>query len=354
MALQIFGVNYYPAHHPWWRMWCEWDPGEISAELDIAANLDANTVRTFLPFSLIGQLASTPDHRRPLGLSVRDILDRVDQFLGMTAGRQMHAIVSMFDEAELLPDLVRNLPASLSYVEQVLNYVTRDGIRLGDDRRVLMWDLVNELDDEGKVTRDNPPRPLFIHLNFPQAGGVQYVPSPAGMAWLDAVYRHVYALTGSDRQITFGALNPLTSVYMIKRYPAVRHTPQYHEYLPYNPEQPMQYLQDVSERMTILPLRTGRSPLIGEYGMPSNLTKDNVTWTPELQNEAARLFLQAVDANSDKLLGVLHWTLTDWDFQDAVENAEKYSGLFTVGGKPKPAAASVQTAYTGYLGVVPT
>jgi hypothetical protein len=226
-------------------------------------------------------------------------------------------------------------------------------VRLGDDPRILMWDLVNELDDAVKVTPgSDPPRPLFIQPMF-AADPIKYYPTPKGdpiwpwvhegLAWLKIVYNHVYFQ--STQQITFGVLNPFSAVELVKVFPDARHVPQYHEYLPYSGDATA-YNLAVDERMRIIWIRTGRRTLIGELGPPSKLTKDGVTWTENLQRDAISVILRAAQRNADKILGTCIWTLTDWSFSGTQENDEKYRGLFRADDlSPKPAALVVRSVY---------
>lgn len=353
--LEVRGVNYYPAARGWWRMWCDWTPAEIRSELDLAKSLGVNTIRTFLPFSVVEgrPIPDDTDHLCPGDANV--VLDRVDQFLGLTNERGMKVILGLFDEYPFLPELINNPLTALAHLDRVLNYVTRhgSGVRLGDDPRILMWDLVNELDDTVKITPgSDPPRPLFIQPMF-AADSMKYYPTPKGdpiwpwvhegLAWLKLIYNHVYFQ--STQQITFGVLNPFSAVELVKVFPDARHIPQYHEYLPYRGD-PVRYNLDVDERMRIIWIRTGRRTLIGELGPPSKLTKDGVTWTENLQRDAIAIILRAAQRNADKILGTCIWTLIDWSFTGTQENDEKYRGLFRADDlSPKPAALVVRSVY---------
>ena len=353
--LDIRGVNYYPSQRGWWRMWCDWTPDEIRRELDLAKSLGVNTIRTFLPFSVVEGRPIPADTGHVCPGDANVVLDRIDQFLGLTDERGMRVILGLFDEAPLLPELINNPVTTMNHLDRVLNYVTRRGrgVRLGDDPRILMWDLVNELDDTVKTTPgSDPPRPLFLQPMF-AADPVKYYPTPKGdpiwpwvhegLAWLKMVYNHVYFQ--SIQQITFGVLNPFSAVELLKVFPDARHVPQYHEYLPYTGN-PAAYNLAVDERMRIIWIRTGRRTLIGELGPPSKLTKDGVTWTESLQSDAIGVILRAAQRNADKILGTCIWTLTDWSFPGTQENDEKYRGLFRAGDlSPKPAALVVRSVY---------
>ena len=48
--LSIRGVNYYPRETPWGGMWTKTPPEVWERDMALAASLDCNTIRTFLPF----------------------------------------------------------------------------------------------------------------------------------------------------------------------------------------------------------------------------------------------------------------------------------------------------------------
>src|SRR6185369_15984655 len=127
------------------------------------------------------------------------------------------------------------------------------------------------------------------------------------------VYSQV--LWKSSQLLTFGVLNPFSSVYLIQQFPDARNTPQYHEYTPYTGD-PAGYYAAVAERMQIIPLRTGRRALIGELGVPSALERDGIHWDEAQQAQVMGIALRAAARNPDKVLGTLVWVLTDWGFPD--------------------------------------
>ncbi len=353
--LIVRGVNYYPSQRGWWRMWCDWHPDEIGSELDLAKGLGVNTIRTFLPFSVLEGRPIPDDTGHLCPGDPNTVLDRVDQFLALTNARGMKVILGLFDEYPVLPELINNPLTAMNHLDRVLNYVTNHGrgVRLGDDPRILMWDLVNELDDSVKVTPgSDPPRPLFIQPMF-AADPIKYYPTPKGdpawpwvhegLIWLKLIYNHVYYQ--STQQITFGVLNPFSAVELVKIFPDARHVPQYHEYLPYGGD-PVAYNLAVDERMRIIWIRTGRRTLIGELGPPSKLSLNGLTWTENLQRDAISVILRAAARNADKIMGTCIWTLTDWNFSGTQENDEKYRGLFRADDlSPKPAALVVRSIY---------
>jgi hypothetical protein len=347
-ALEMRGVNYYPARHPWWRMWSEWAEDESAGELARAAELGINTIRTFLPFSLVTDSPYGAAIRQKAGTTPELVLQRLDRFLDLAEHESCRVILGLFDEADLLPTLIQHPMDAVDYLERVINHVGNRGLRLGEDRRIAMWDLVNELDDEQK--RDVNGSPLFFQLKFGHSRqeftpGVQCQPNLGGMNWLRLIYRQVHALSANYQEITFGVLNPFSAVYLLQQFPDARHVPQYHEYTAYESAHPDNYAQKIAERMHIIPQRTGQHALIGELGLPSAQTWAGVAWTPQLQQAATEIALGLANQNTRLVRGVLLWTLTDWDFTDAEDNSEKYRGLFDANLQPKPVVAVVARAF---------
>jgi hypothetical protein len=243
---------------------------------------------------------------------------------------------------------------AFAHLDRVLNYVTRGGLRLGDDPRIVAWDLVNELDDEAKVwPGSDPPRPFFIQPMFAEDRR-KYYPTPQGdplwpwtrdgLAWLQAIYNHVACQC--TQAITFGVLNPFSAVELVKRFPDARHIAQFHLYLPYRGDA-VGYTAQVENALQIIPLRTnGRRALLGEFGAPSAQQGHGMTWTEALQRDAVAIVARTVARHPEWMLGALVWTLTDWSFPGAQENGEKYSGLFRAPDlTPKPAAAVIKSVF---------
>jgi hypothetical protein len=358
-ALEIRGLNYFPLQNPWWRMFCAWDDAskqQMGRELDIAATLGINTIRTFLPFSLILQdrayvrtLWTERDHvPNPLP-DAPTVLARLDEFLNMTSNRQMQVILGLFDESERLVDIVKDPAGALHYVETVLNFKTQAGLRLGDDRRIAMWDLVNELDDTHKT--DPPPlpggepppgaKPLFIG---PWPG---LKPNPTGIAWLRQIFTQVLALAAPHQEVTIGVLNPFSSVFLLKNgFGDPRHVPQYHEYTRDTDfSSADQFVKAISNDIRIVAAQTqsNRRVLIGETGAPS---AGGAHGSPDHQAGVLRTVLDQAIANRARLRGVLIWTLGDWNFAGmGPDNEQQHFGLYSADLQAKPAAAVVRQAF---------
>jgi hypothetical protein len=356
--LEVRGVNYYPSQHGWARMWTEWTPDEIRNELHRAQSLGANTVRTFLPYSILEEGQYDP----------QQILDRVDQFLAMATMFGMRTILGLFDEADRLRNgLVDNIPAAVAHVNRVLNYHSpRTEVRLGEDPRILMWDLVNELDDywNKSLPRPDDPdrnhlRPLFIQpvdsgdpaqKFYPTKEGDPLWPFTAnGLAWLRSVYTAVSQ--GSTQEITLSVLNPSSMIPLLREFRDARYVPQYHEYLPFQGDWDA-YRAKIADNMHIVsanPLGSGRRVLIGEVGTPSRMPDPHnpgKEWSEDVQSRVIQTVLDAAAANASLVRGVLVWTLMDFNYPDSpVDDPERYRGLYKADGTPKAAAVTVAARF---------
>lgn len=68
------GVNYYPPATPWTRFWHEYDGEQTAADFALAAALDLNLVRVFVPFHEFGGADVDPQMLSRL----LDLMDRAD------------------------------------------------------------------------------------------------------------------------------------------------------------------------------------------------------------------------------------------------------------------------------------
>ncbi len=62
--LSVSGVNYYPRETPWGGMWTKTPPEIWERDMQVAASLGINTVRTFLTFFIIHGPARSAARRR--------------------------------------------------------------------------------------------------------------------------------------------------------------------------------------------------------------------------------------------------------------------------------------------------
>ncbi|MBU6414645.1 DUF4214 domain-containing protein [Patescibacteria group bacterium] len=84
-------INYYPAYHPWDKMWVEWDEQEISRELGYARELGVELVETYIQF---GVFADSAGRVNPL------YLQRAERFVELADQKGLKVQFTLFDWVE--------------------------------------------------------------------------------------------------------------------------------------------------------------------------------------------------------------------------------------------------------------
>lgn len=121
--LEWRGMNYFPGHHTWHRMWENFDLREIATDFDGMSAMGVNLVRLFVFEPAPGSdLATTMDAR----------LERV---LGLAGNRDMRVALNLVPPAPY--PCAPLSPESRAFIERVV-----DAHR--DDPRVALWELANE------------------------------------------------------------------------------------------------------------------------------------------------------------------------------------------------------------------
>jgi len=310
-ALSVRGVNYYPRETPWGGLWTKTPSRVWENDLALAASLRINTVRTFLSFSAEGEAA---------GLVQRDgaptalYLDRLNTFLDLAQRKGIRVILCFdFDPHALAsPDGVLHARRALSAVVGAHR----------DDSRVLMWDLMNEPDDDAKWTDGTR---AYLRDALTSVRGLDVAQGTTiGMTWR------------LDRIQEVGLPDVL----------------QYHEYCP---KQILFEQGAVRVCQTIDHLRRaseGRPLLIGEFGMctardpvhgadPSLSAKLGVP--PGSEADQARLYeIVLAAAERTRVAGVLAWCLYDYPIPNP---DEAQFGLVRADGTLKPAAQVLKQAF---------
>jgi hypothetical protein len=318
-------------------MWCNFNEESIDKELSLARTIGVNSVRTFLQFSLVEDKQYAPS--KCPSIKREELFRRLDRFLSIADSKGIKVILGLFDEAEYLPFIVGAGPnVALDHINSVLNYKSPStGVLLANDPRIIMWDLVNELDDPAKQFPDG--KPLIMRKD------VTVTSNPVGMEWLKTLYKRVLKLTNADHFVTFGVLNVECAVYLIKNGFSERTMPQYHEYLAYNSEG---FKEQIIRNTKYIQEHTGIDHvLIGETGAPSNLTDGHfVTWTEQKQNDYIATVLEA-SHNSDSIVGVMVCSLMNWNYEGFVrEDADMYIGIYDSEGNPKPVVSTIRKYFT--------
>lgn len=307
-ALSVRGVNYYPRQTPWGGMWTRTPESVWDRDLALAAELHANTVRTFLP--LAGPASHVQDDGAPTPL----YLDRLNAFLG-AAQRHGIRVILCFDaqpKSLALPDgPARARRALAAFV----------GNHRGDPR-VRMWDLMNEPDDDGK--------------------------------WTDGMRAYLRDALATVRGLDTNHATTVGLTWRIDRLQEVGlpDVIQYHEYCP---KQILFEKGPARVCQTIAHLRTAagaRPLLIGEFGLST--ARDPVFGAasglsgkmgaaPGTEAEQARLYETVLSAAEQaRVAGTLAWCLYDYPISNPNES---HFGLVRADGSLKPAALVLQRTY---------
>lgn len=304
--LSVRGVNYFPRETPWGGLWTKTPPEVWEKDMALAASLGGNTIRTFVQFG---------PHLEQAGLLNKDgtptpaYLGKIETLLA-TAWRHGIRVILCFEfspswlEARWKPALTA-----------VVNAHRNDG-------RVLMWDLMNEPDDDAKWT-------------------------PATRAYL----RDALPFT---KQLD---TNHLTSIGLAFRCDRLKEVGlpdvmQYHEYAGkdvFFKEGPKRVLVTFGHQRKV---GGARPLLIGEFGM-STARDEQHGAVPELrakmsaatgtEAEQARLYeIVLAGAEQGQAAGVLAWCLHDYPIKNPNES---HFGLVRADGSLKPAALRLRDIY---------
>ncbi|MGO8745937.1 MAG: cellulase family glycosylhydrolase [Thermoguttaceae bacterium] len=315
--LSVRGVNYFPRETPWGGMWTK-TPAEVwRRDMELAASLGANMVRTFVQFAPdVEQAGLVQADGTPTAL----YLDKIDALLDAAWIHGIRAILCLeFNQKWLAaPDAGARWKRAISTI--VAKY--------RNDGRVLLWDLMNEPEDDAKWTdakwtdatraylRDALPLVRQLDPNHP---------TTVGLTWR------------IDRLATVGLPDVL----------------QYHEYCS------KKHLFEIGPdrvSQTIAGQRKsggGRPLLIGEFGMSTARDPqhgaDESLWTkmgdaPGTEAEQARLYeIVLAAAEKDRVAGVLSWCLCDYSIKNPNES---HFGLVRQDGSLKPAAHILRDTYS--------
>ena len=310
--LSVRGVNYYPRDTPWGGMWTR-TPAEVwERDMALAASLQVNTVRTFVSF--------TPDLERA-GLMRGDgaptpaYLAKLEALL-TAAWRNGIRVILCFDYA---PESLA-LPAAEARWREALSAIV--GAHR-DDGRVLLWDLMNEPEDDAK--------------------------------WTDGTRAYLRSARTYVRQLD---TNHLTTVGMTWRIDRIKEVGlpevvQYHEYCP----KALLFekgAERVSQTIAGQRLAGGERPvLIGEFGMctardlqfgAEESLRNKMGEAPGTEAEQARLYgIVLAAAEKERIAGALAWCLYDYPINNPNES---HFGLVRSDGTLKPAAAVLRSAFS--------
>ena len=310
--LSVRGVNYFPRETPWSGMWTKTPPEVFEKDMALAASLGCNTIRTFLQFSVSLEQAGL---LKPDGSLTPAYHEKLERLLAAAWRNNIRVIVCLeFSQQWLaMPD------ASTRWQRALGDAVGKHR----DDGRVLLWDLMNEPDDDAK--------------------------------WTDATRAYLTAALPLIKQLD---TNHLTTVGLTWRADRLKEVGlpdvmQYHEYAGkdvFFKEGPPRVLVTCGHQREI----GGTRPLLmGEFGM-STARDDQHGAAPELRGrmsaatgteaEQARLYeIVLAGAEQGRATGSLAWCLHDYPINNPNES---HFGLVRSDGSLKPAARVLRETFS--------
>jgi hypothetical protein len=318
--LSVRGVNYFPRETPWSGMWTKTPVDVWDRDMEMAASLGVNTVRTFLqvsPRMVEAGLVRADGAVRPAYLA------RIDTFLAAAWRHGIRTIPCFEFDASWLAET--NAAAPWRRAMTTLAQAHRD------DGRVLMWDLMNEPDDDAKWT---PATRAYLR------------DAPAVLRAADPGHPTTVGLTWRIDRL---------------REAGLPDTLQYHEYAP-----KAALFADGAPRVlkSIANQRSGNGPrllLIGEFGMctardPSfgvdAALRGRLGDAAGTEAEQDRLYAIVLEAaEKARVAGVLPWCLHDYPIGNPNES---HFGLVRADGSLKPAAARLRETYARWRASPPT
>jgi endo-1,4-beta-mannosidase len=310
--LSVRGVNYYPRETPWSGMWTKTPAEVFEKDMALAASLGCNTIRTFVMFSAALEQAGLLE---PDGSPTGAYRDKIEQLLA-AAWRHGIRVVVCF---EFSPQLLAAADAADRWQRALGDVVGKHR----DDGRVLMWDLMNEPDDDAKWTE---PTRTYLKAALPL------------IKQLDPNHLTTVGLTWrADRLKEVGLPDVM----------------QYHEYAGkdvFFKEGPPRVLVTFGNQRKI----GGTRPLlVGEFGM-STARDEQHGAAPELRDrmsastgteaEQARLYeIVLAGAEQGGAAGALAWCLHDYPINNPNES---HFGLVRGDGTIKPAGRVLRETFT--------
>lgn len=310
--LSVRGVNYFPRETPWSGMWTKTPSEVFEKDMALAASLGCNTIRTFLQFSPPLEQAGL---LKPDGLLTPAYHEKFEWLLA-AAWRHGIRVVVCF---EFSPQWLA-APDAADRWQRALGDVVSKHL---NDGRVLLWDLMNEPDDDSK--------------------------------WTDATRAYLTAALPLIKQLD---PNHLTTVGLTWRADRLREVGlpdvmQYHEYAGKDV-----FFKDGANRVLVTfgnqrKVGGARPLLIGEFGM-STARDEQYGAAPELrarmsaatgtEAEQARLYeIVLAGAEQGGAAGALAWCLHDYPLNNPNES---HFGLVRGDDTLKPAARVLRETFT--------
>lgn len=312
--LSVRGVNYFPRGTPWSKMWTE-TPAEVwERDMAAAAKLGVNTVRTFL---ILRQEDVAKGLLTEDGTPTPAYHEKLQRLLEAGWKHGIRFILCF----EFSPGILKAPDATQRWQRAMRSLV----FPLRDDGRVLMWDLMNEPESDGKWTE-----PTKAYLR----GAKVFLKEvdPNHLTTIGITYR-------TDRLKEIGFLDVL----------------QYHEY---GTGKKSAQLGSDRVRKTIGNQRmnqTERPLLIGEFGMctardpqhgASPELAPKLSDPPGTEAEQAKVYAVVLEAaQKERIGGALAWCLYDYPIKNP---NEAQFGLLRLDGTEKPAAKVMRDAFASW------
>lgn len=308
--LSVRGVNYYPRETSWGGMWTKTPDPVWRADMALAASLNINSVRTFISLSPALEAAGL---LHPDGTPTAAYLARLNVFLSAAWQNGIRAILC-FDVDPKTVEGARGLARCLRGVGAVVGTHRDDG-------RVLMWDLMNEPDDDAK--------------------------------WTEATREYLRASLALVRELDTNHVTTVGLTWRIDRLGQVGlpDVIQYHEYSPKG-QLFAQGAARVSQSIANQRRGGGSRPvLIGEFGMSTARDSRHAAarWSapmgaaPGTEAEQAAVYELVLSAAAkERVEGVAAWCLHDYPIGNPNEAC---FGLVRADGTLKPAALTLKTWY---------
>jgi endo-1,4-beta-mannosidase len=312
--LSIRGTNYYPSLTPWDACWTETPDAVFAADLALAATLNVNAVRIFLPWNEKTEAAGfmTAD-----GEVTAAYLARFETFLGLAWQHGIRVVPCFaFEYHTRQPRVPAAWRAALRGFAEPYR----------EDGRILLWDLMNE-----------PERHDWSDESLAYLRDAQ--------TYLKTVDPNHLSTIGIGWQIDRLAPAGLPDVI------------QYHNYAP-KEEMFTQGLGRVGGTVETLRRYGGERPvLIGEFGMSTARDpqfgagpawQDRLGSAPGSEAEQALLYGLILNAAERyRLAGTMSWCLLSFPAQDQgfLTPQESMFGMVRLDGSLKPAAILLRETY---------
>jgi hypothetical protein len=295
-------VSYFPADAGWTRMWTDWQPDRIDADLARAASLHANTVRAIVQPNLFG-------YPHPSALYA----SRLERFVALAAAHRLHVQLTLFDWWYRW----RDLRGSRTWARELL-------ARYANDPRIAFVEVRNEV-----------------------------LPKPQVVAWLRVMIPFVRTALGGHTPVTVSVAGRDPTTRLARLVRALRNVrPDFWDVHEFGGG--AELLHTSLERASAA---AAPAPVwVGETGYPTTTASTGyggVPLTDSAQEAAQGHFLATASwaAHAAGLPAIGIWALEDLA-PAAVPNRvplptdpELHFGLFRTDGTAKPAAAVVRAVF---------